>query len=200
MSESGMSAATNQNNYGTPRRASDPVRTLDRNFGVRQMSKHKSTNHLDRGTNPQIGMATFSQTNPSMVGPSAQPPMQQFGGSQSQVRPQNNPGFPQTYPYPQSGSYAMNRSQYPQHHQQWSYQSGQHYSPNYYNQGQQPYNYSQWNQHGAQWNQGWDWNRGAQVGPNGGDSYQRTLEYVQQCQSWNGNCNNTPMNPNSGTS
>lgn len=50
MSDSGVANPTLNptNNYGTPRRASDPVRALDRNFGVRnQMARYKTGSHAD---------------------------------------------------------------------------------------------------------------------------------------------------------
>jgi hypothetical protein len=46
-----------QQEFATPRRASDPVRTLDRNFGVGgQMSRHRSYTQLNQQRMPLHGL------------------------------------------------------------------------------------------------------------------------------------------------
>lgn len=225
-------------NHQTVRRASDPVRTLDRNFGMDgQLSRHQR-----RGSyNNQINMGHQQQRVP-LHGQRIRGMSGDTYFHQQQVMPQTNPSMypPQrmaaaaaggngSFPTPNQGNqfpppaYNNNQMQQP-NYPGWQnnqcvgqQQSGQNpgFQANFpgYPQAQQPssnnnfaeYNNGQWPGN-AQWN---GWNPGtaatgtapqqpagvkgapnanpANVGPscdNSSNSYQRTFDYVQQCQSW----------------
>ena len=196
-----MAAATKQPaNHAAPppqhqqqqhssRRASDPVRALDRNFGVgNQQSKPQRSGSFTQ-INDQSRMPMHGQ--PYHGSSSFQQP-----GTQPPVRPASVSGQLQF-----SGQYGPNNG-----HQQYSMQgfyNNQELWNNagYGNFGQYGQNeYGHWPGqhawHGQQGGQGRQWpsdwqQRSTHQGQQ--NSYQRTLEYVQQCQSsWNGHPPPTP--------
>ena len=165
------------------RRASDPVRALDRNFGVGnqgQVAKNQrsgSFNHINTLDNRMPihgqsfhGAPGYTPVRPASVGPN------QFQQYNSMSNPTSN-GFPG---YHQNQDWQQNQMQ--------SY-AGFGNGFQYPNGSQEYFNGQQWNQDHQQWNghqQGqWaDWQRQQHPGQDGSNSsYQRTLEYVQQCQS-----------------
>lgn len=182
-----------QHQHPSSRRASDPVRALDRNFGVGQQT-----------SKPQRS-GSFTQINDQQ---SSRMPMHgqpYHGGSNfQQLQPQQPPVRPASVGQPQFGQYGATASA--SSHHQYSMQGfynnqelwnnttgygnfGQYSGQNEYFNGQWPGQHM-WQQGGSSSSQGRQWPADWQQRSNQGqqaNSYQRTLEYVQQCQSsWNG--------------
>ena len=160
---------------GAPRRASDPVRTLDRNFGVgANMSRHRSYSQLN---NPQRAPLHGQQ----IRGQQGQNGEDYPGQYQGQQQFNYQQGY-QGQPWPQQSQYGQ-----PGYNSPYGYQQG--YSN--YPQGPEGQWQSQWQGH-QNWaqNQQANWNQRSQQQSNNGsgeaNNYQRTLEYVQQCQNWSG--------------
>merc|ERR1719384_2733231 len=110
-------------------------------------------------------------------------------GTQQHQSPysQQHQVHPLAYPYQQQGSWSQQpgfqetQQQQPQQQQQ-TQQSGFGYHHQPYQQQYDGSYSNQWQQQQQHWQQHQQWSNYAQAGdPN----YQRTLEYVQQCQSWN---------------
>jgi len=182
-----------QPSFAAPRRASDPVRTLDRNFGVggqlASQARHGSYNQLNKQRLPLSGVMADGARNQSQYGSPAHQYMAPHGGSfgmQQHQSPYNQQQHsnPMAYPYQQQGSWPQQPGfqETQQQQQQQPQQSGFGYHHQPYQQQYEGSYSNQWQQQQQHWQQQQQWNNYAQVGdPN----YQRTLEYVQQCQSWN---------------
>lgn len=156
------------------RRASDPVRVLDRNFGVG--ARHRSGSYT--GSQQQ---QYYSKSH--------------YSSQQYQPPPGFNQAGFQSFPSSQQQSSSSSSQQ----QEQWQFNGFQQgFPPNYnYNfNAQQPVHpaaaqQQNWN-HQHQWNNWNYYNNGQQQqasGETSSVSYQRTLEYVQQCQqqSWSAN-------------
>lgn len=159
--------------YGAGRRASDPVRVLDRNFGVGarhrsgsytgQQQYHYSKNHYQQYQPPPgFNQSGFGFSN-QQTGSSSSQEQWQFNGFQQ--------GFPPNYNYNFNAQQPL-AAQQPAPQPNWNHQH-QWNNWNYYNNGQAQ------QQPAAT----------AASGETSSVSYQRTLEYVQQCQqqSWSAN-------------
>ena len=154
-----------------PRRASDPVRTMDRNFGVNApLSKHRSYSQLNHTQRPPVHG-------------------QDIRGQEYQGQYQSQ----QQFNYQGQGYQGQPWSQ----QEQYGYNAPYNYQQGYNNYPQGPE--GQWNQHWqgqSNWgqNQGQNWSNN-QRSQQQSNNYQRTLEYVQQCQTWSGDQGSNPGPP-----
>ncbi|XP_040574480.1 uncharacterized protein [Lepeophtheirus salmonis] len=174
------------------RRASDPVRPLERNYnlGGSNMSRHRSYTQLNSPSqrlplhgqaiqgDPNFQMASqmYSQIQHQGQQVSSRSPNVQYPFNNCYHQNQSQPSQQQYWHQFNNPGY----SQYSEHQQQNQHSSYNHFNTQWQQQSQQTHHWPSSN-----WSQDRTWNReGGEVQNHGPENYSRTLEYVQQCQSW----------------